>query len=95
MYSPPYPGRLIRSDLEALNISVANAANALGVDRSQLHRVLSGKSAISAEMALRLEAVIGSSADHWMRMQNAYDLAQLRSQKADMIKSLKKLQSAC
>ena len=50
----------------------------LGVTRQQLHNVLSGKSVISPEMALRLERAIGSSAEHWLRLQSAYDLAQAR-----------------
>lgn len=30
-------------------------------------------------MAMRLKAVIGSAADHWLQMQAAYDLAQIRN----------------
>ena len=81
MHSPAHPGRLIRSDLEALGISVADGAKALGVTRSQLYRVISGESAVSPEMAVRLEQVIGSTADHWLRIQVAYDLAQVRKTK--------------
>lgn len=79
MKNPVHPGKLIRADLEALDLSVARGAEALGVSRSQLNRVIVGESAISAEMALRLEAVLGASAGTWMRMQAAYDLAQLRN----------------
>jgi len=91
MKSPPHPGRLLRDDLEALGISVASAADALGVTRSQLHRVLSGTSAISPEMALRLEVVIGSSAEHWLRMQAAYAAAQVRTRAAEITAGLKRL----
>lgn len=78
MKNPPHPGRLLNDDIEALGWTVAEAAEALGVTRQQLYRVLNGTSAISAEMALRLEKGIGSSADTWIRMQAAYDLAQAR-----------------
>ncbi|MDP1729974.1 MAG: HigA family addiction module antitoxin [Devosia sp.] len=81
MHSPAHPGRLIQSDLEALGVSVAGGAKALGVTRSQLYRVISGDSAVSPEMAVRLEQVIGGTADHWLRMQTAYDLAQVRQTK--------------
>lgn len=81
MHSPAHPGRLIQGDLEALGVSVAEGAKALGVTRSQLYRVISGESAVSPEMAVRLEQVIGSTADHWLRMQTAYDLAQIRQTK--------------
>ncbi len=78
MKNPSHPGRLIKSDLDELGVSVANAAERLGVTRQQLHRVISGDSGISPEMALRLEKAIGSTADFWLRLQMNYDLAQAR-----------------
>ena len=90
MKNPAHPGRLIKSDLGALELSVAKGADALGVTRSQLHRVIKGDSAVSAEMAVRLEAVLGSTADHWLRMQAAYDLAQIRNAKKNPAKGLKR-----
>ncbi|CAN5600267.1 HigA family addiction module antitoxin [soil metagenome] len=78
MFDPPHPGGLIQDNLEALNLSVAEAAKGLGVSRQQLHNVIKGKSAISPEMAVRLEQGIGSTAGAWLRMQATYDLAQAR-----------------
>jgi len=78
MKNPAHPGLLIRDDLEALGHSTAEAAAALGVTRQQLHNVITGRSCITPEMALRLERGIGGTADHWLRMQMAYDLAQAR-----------------
>ena len=69
----------MKDDLEALGLTVAQGAAALGITRQQLYRVLNGRSAISPEMAVRLEQVIGGSADHWLRMQAAHDLAQIRN----------------
>ena len=94
MHTPAHPGRLVRAELDALNVSVANGAKALGVTRSQLYRVLKGECAISPEMALRLETVIGSTADHWLRMQTAYDLAQIRNHNTGLFQGLKRLQTA-
>ncbi len=79
MKNPPHPGRLVRDEIEELGLTVAEAAEGLGVSRQQLHRVLNGMCGISAEMAVRLEKAIGSSADTWLRMQANYDLAQIRS----------------
>lgn len=78
MKNPAHPGRLLKDDLEALNLTVAEAAEALGVTRQQLYRVMNGTSAITPEMAVRLEKSIGTSADTWLRMQTSYDLAQVR-----------------
>ena len=81
MKSPPHPGEGLKDDLDALGLTVAEAATALAVTRQQLYKVLRGESGISAEMAVRLEQVIGGSADHWLRLQGAYDLAQVRLNK--------------
>lgn len=91
MYNPPHPGEGLKDDIEALGLSTAQAAEALGVTRQQLHRVLKGTSGISPEMAVRLEAVIGSNADHWLRLQAAHDLAQVRQHKADIARDLRRL----
>ena len=91
MKNPVHPGRLIKADLDALNLSIARGAEALGVSRSQLNRVIIGESAVSAEMALRLEAVLGGAADTWLRMQAAYDLAQMRNSDGNPAACLKRI----
>ena len=80
MKNPSHPGRLVKADIEELGLSVSEAADGLGVTRQQLYRVINGESGISPEMALRLEKAIGGTADAWLRMQAAHDLAQVRSQ---------------
>ena len=85
MKNPPHPGRLVADNLSELGLSVAQAAEGLGVTRQQLYKVINGESAISPEMAVRLEQAIGSTAETWLRMQNAYDLAQVR-QHGDRLK---------
>jgi addiction module HigA family antidote len=79
MKNPPHPGLGLKDEFDALGLSVAEAAKGLGVTRQQLYRVMNGDCAISAEMAIRLEKAIGGSADHWLRMQMNYDLAQIRA----------------
>ncbi len=83
MKNPPHPGMGLKADLDELGLTVAEAAAGLGVTRQQLYNVIRGKSAITPEMALRLEKAIGSSADHWLRLQLNYDLAQLRARDAE------------
>jgi addiction module HigA family antidote len=78
MKKPPHPGRLVKDNIEELGLSVAAAAEGLGVTRQQLYKVIKGESAVSPEMAVRLEKAIGGTADAWLRMQAAYDLAQVR-----------------
>jgi addiction module HigA family antidote len=78
MKNPPHPGIGLRDDIESLGWTIAEAAEALGVTRQQLYNVINGKSAITPEMGIRLEKGIGSTADHWLRLQAAYNLAQAR-----------------
>jgi addiction module HigA family antidote len=84
MKNPPHPGLGLRDDLEALGLSVAGAAVGLGVTRQQLYNVLKGKSAISPDMALRLEKALGGTAEGWLTLQTAYDLAQARLRLVDL-----------
>ena len=63
---------------EEVNWSVTECARRLGVARNTLSRLLNGRLGISPRMALALERIGWSNADHWMRLQAAYDLAQER-----------------
>ena len=85
MKFPPHPGRSIKDAcLDPLGLSVTDAAKVLGVARHTLSRVFNGQAGISAEMAIRLEKVGWSNADHWLRLQAAYDLAQARQHQDDI-----------
>jgi antitoxin HigA-1 len=76
MKNPVHPGRVIRHDcLEPLGLSVTAGAKVLGVTRQTLNNIVNGKSGISPEMAIRLTKAFGSTAETWLRMQLAYDLA--------------------
>ena len=74
MKNPPHPGRSVRTGcLEALGLSVTEGAKVLGVTRQTLTKVISGRSGISPEMAIRLSKAFGSTPETWLRMQLAYD----------------------
>lgn len=78
MQNPPHPGAHVREDcINALELSVTAAAKALGVTRQALNNLVNEKSGISPEMAIRLGKMGWSTADHWMRLQMQYDLAQV------------------
>jgi addiction module HigA family antidote len=79
MKNPPHPGRSIRTAcLEPLRLSISEGAKILGVSRQALNNVISGKSGISPEMAIRLTKAFGSTEETWLGMQLAYDLAAAR-----------------
>ena len=81
MKNPNHPGDIIRDCLDELGVNVTESAKALGVTRAALSRVLNRKAAVSAEMAVRLEKAIGSSAGFWLRLQLNYDLAQVQARR--------------
>lgn len=78
MHNPPHPGETLREDvLPALELTVTQAAQELGINRVTLSRVLNGKASVSVNLALRLEAWLdGPSAESWLKGQLAYDLWQ-------------------
>ncbi|MFN0180194.1 MAG: HigA family addiction module antitoxin [Gemmatimonadales bacterium] len=78
MKSPVHPGSVIRrACLEPLGLTVTDAARGLGVTRQALNNVVNGKAGVSPEMAVRLAKAFGSRAETWLRLQLAYDLAQV------------------
>jgi addiction module HigA family antidote len=75
MHNPPHPGEILKEDvLPELALTVTEAAAQLGVTRAALSRVLNGRAAISADMALRLADWLGNGPEIWLRMQSAHDL---------------------
>jgi antitoxin HigA-1 len=79
MKNPAHPGGFVKSEIvEALDLSVTDAAKALGVTRPALSALINERAALSSEMALRIEKAFGVSMDTLMRMQNSYDIAQAR-----------------
>jgi antitoxin HigA-1 len=79
MKNPPHIGRVIWNGiLKPLSLSVTKAAEALGVRRATLSDLINGKAALTAEMALRIHKAFGPDVDHLLRMQAAYDAAQIR-----------------
>ncbi len=84
MKNPVHPGALAKANLEELNLSVAEAAKTLKITRQQLYNVTQGRSAVTPRMALRFEQAFGGSADMWLRMQSAYDLAQARKDESNV-----------
>lgn len=75
MHNPPHPGEAIRElCLEPLDLSVTEAAKALGVSRKTLSAVLNGRADISPAMAVRLSIAFDTSSESWLNQQSQYDL---------------------
>jgi len=82
---PQHPGLLIRKQcLAPHSLGVADGARLLGVSRQALNNVATGRSCISPEMAVRLAKAFGGSDEHWLQLQLAYDLVQIRKRSHTM-----------
>ena len=82
---PPHPGGFIRDEiLEELKLSIASAADILGVRRATLSDLVNEKAALSPEMALRIEKAFGVSMDTLLRMQAWYDSHAMRQRAGEI-----------
>ena len=86
MHNPAHPGEILKELVIApLELTVTDASQHLNVSRKTLSKILNGRGAITSEMALRLELAFKKpAADHWLRLQNSYDLWQSRQHEADL-----------
>ena len=81
MSDPPHLGELVRESMDDVGWNVTGTAARLGCERGTLSRLLNGKAGVSANMALALEDIGWGTAEHWMRMQASFELAQARRQR--------------
>jgi addiction module HigA family antidote len=82
---PAHPGGFVKTEIiEAHGLSVTDAAQALGVTRPALSKLLNERAHLSPEMALRIEKAFGVSMDTLMRMQGSFDVAQVRKREAEI-----------
>jgi len=79
MHKPPHPGEfIVEMFLEPHGVAGRELASKLGVSASTLNRILTRKSGVSPEMALRLSKSLGRSPESWLTLQRDYDLWQAR-----------------
>lgn len=90
MHNPAHPGEVLRDWLPE-QMTVTQAAKELQVSRVTLSKVLNGKAGITAAMALRLSAWLGTTPDIWLGIQTQWDLWQAKKQPRPDIKPLERL----
>ncbi len=79
MHNPPHPGEFIQAVyLEPFGLRARALAEGLAVSPSTLNRIITGKSGVSPEMALRLSKALGRSPESWLAMQDHYNLWQAK-----------------
>jgi addiction module HigA family antidote len=78
---PPYPGDVLRERyLALLGLTPIALAKRVNVPRTCIERVVRGETAVSADTAMRLGRVFGTTAEYWMNLQRAWDLARAREE---------------
>jgi addiction module HigA family antidote len=92
---PTHPGAILREDVlpNLPGMSVSEFARRLGVSRQTLRALLSERSGVSAEMALRLGTLLGNGAQLWLDMQTKFDLWQAQAKLHDELGQMKRLES--
>ena len=90
MHNPAHPGEVLREWIPE-DMTITNAAQALKISRVTLSKVLNGKAGVTAGMALRLSAWLGTSPDVWLGMQTQWDLWQAGKKPTPKIKPLVRL----
>lgn len=95
MHNPPHPGEVLRDGVLAdTGLTVTEFAERIGITRVMLSRVLNGKAAISANMAVRLATALGTSAESWLHMQANYDLRQAEKSLKRVVAKIRPLKLA-
>ena len=71
--------------IEPLGLTITEAAKVLGATRKALNKLVNTKAGISPEMAIRLDKAFGGTAEAWLSLPTAYDLAQARKNEGAIV----------
>ena len=89
---PLHPGEILREEfLIPLGLSAGKVAKSLGVPRTRIERIVSEQTGISADTAIRLERLLGTSARFWMNAQAAYDLEKAQASGGDAVARIERI----
>jgi HTH-type transcriptional regulator/antitoxin HigA len=76
-----HPGEVLKDEIEARELSKSDTAYKLGMQPGNLSELFKGKRNITAGLALKLEDLLGISAEFWLNLQNSYEITILRNQR--------------
>jgi addiction module HigA family antidote len=88
---PTHPGEmLVEEFLKPLKVSQSDFARRLGVSFPRLNDIIHARRSVSTDTALRLARVLGTSAELWLNLQQAWDL--WHATHGDTAKAIEKLE---
>ncbi len=86
MRIPMHPGKLLKEEIEARQISASKLAAALDVPANRISEIIRGRRAITAETALRLARYFGNSPEFWLNLQTKHDLGKANAEQGAYIR---------
>ena len=93
--APVHPGEVLRADVfPTLARPMAEFARLLGTSRTTLYAIINGEQAVTADMALRIGKLTGTSPAMWLNLQQAYDLHVSEARLADELEKIPTLEAA-
>lgn len=89
----PHPGEILQEEfLQALGLSQNALARAIGVPSNRINELVRGRRGITADTDLRLARYFGLSEGYWLRLQNTYDMMEVRRGAGKTIARIKPMQ---
>ena len=85
MPSAVHPGRLLKRELAARNLSASRLALDLGVPSGRIVDILNGRRSITADTAVRLGRYFGNRAQFWLELQSQYEIAMIEREQGTEI----------
>jgi antitoxin HigA-1 len=76
-FRPVHPGRIVKRNINALGMTVEAFADHIGTSRQTVHAIIAGRSAVGAEMAVRLGRAFNVTPQFWLNMQTSYAVWEL------------------
>lgn len=90
-----HPGRFLKREMTARDLSANRLALDLGVPSGRITDILNGRRAITADTALRLSRYFGNAAQFWLDLQSQYDIAVVEKEKgAEIVKRVRPANAA-
>ncbi len=84
--TPIHPGEILADELEELGMSALALAKALHVPANRISQIVSGKRGMTADTALRLSQLLGTTPGFWLNLQKAYELRLAEQERGEEIR---------
>lgn len=89
LLEPPRVSAVLREHFLCLDgVTQEGLAEAMGVSRHSINELMNDRRTLTAPMALRLARVLGTDAEFWLNLQQAYDLFWACEELASELQSL-------